>query len=208
MARAARFHFVRDRRRFIVGRGLLRTLLGRYLRLAPAALRFAYTPLGKPFLIADDAPEPLCFNLSHSNELALFAFSRNRAVGVDIEHVRPVDDYEQIAARFFAPAECAQLRTLPDGQRARAFFSCWTRKEAYIKAHGVGLSLPLERFTVSIAPDEPAGLLATLDDPAEAARWSLLALPAGPDYEAALAVAGDGWQLSCWQWHASAWGRL
>jgi 4'-phosphopantetheinyl transferase len=159
--RADRFHLARDRRRFIVARGLLRLILSRYLQLHPSTLQFAYTAFGKPFLAQGTEGELLNFNVSHSDELALIACTRGRAIGVDIESIRPTIEYEQIAARYFSPTEYAHLCTLPLELRVRAFFRCWTRKEAYIKAHGAGLSVPLDRFAVSLVPGEPARLLYT-----------------------------------------------
>lgn len=206
--RAERFHRQRDRVHYITARGTLRALLGHYLHLAPQQVRLAYNAYGKPEL-ADhrDAP-PLRFNLSHSHELALFGFTHGREIGIDIEYIRPTFAREQIAAQFFSPRENAALRLLPAAQHALGFFNCWTRKEAYIKARGQGLSLPLDQFDVSLAPGEPAVLLQTRDIPQEAARWSLRALAPGPGYLAALAVEGQGWQLRTWRWPGSPGTRL
>jgi 4'-phosphopantetheinyl transferase len=200
LQRAARFHFARDRRRFTVARGVLRDILGRYLRVPPSEPEFRYSAYGKPAL-ADGADAPwLRFNVSHSHEVALFAVTCGREVGVDIEYLGREIRGEEIAERFFSARERADLRALPAEVKHEAFFNCWTRKEAYIKAHGEGLSLPLDQFDVSLAPGEPAALLATRSDPREALHWSLQALTPGPDYVAALAVEGQGWHLSCWQW--------
>ena len=203
LQRAARFHFPQDRRRFTVARGVLRDILGRYLGVPPSALGFRYNAYGKPALadVADE--EGLRFNISHSDEMALFAVTCGREVGVDIEHLRTAIACEDIAEHFFSARERAGLRALPAEVKHRAFFNCWTRKEAYIKAHGEGLSLPLDQFDVSLAPGEPAALLATRSDPREALRWSLRVLTPGPDYVAAVAVEGQGWNLTCWQWRKS-----
>jgi 4'-phosphopantetheinyl transferase len=198
--RAARFHFPRDRRRFIVARGVLRDILGRYLGVPPSALGFRYNAYGKPALAGVADEEGLRFNVSHSDETALFAVTCGREVGVDIEHLRTAIACEDIAERFFSARERASLRALPAEVKHRAFFNCWTRKEAYIKAHGEGLSLPLDQFDVSLAPGEPVALLATRSDPREALRWSLQALTPGPGYVAAVAVEGQDWRLTCWQW--------
>jgi 4'-phosphopantetheinyl transferase len=199
--RADRFHFTRDRVHYVVARGILRTLLARYLNERPERLRFNYSAFGKPSLEEDSAGAlALRFNLSHSKDLALYAFTRGREIGVDVEHVRADVEGEDIARRFFSPAEISVLRSLPAEARPRAFFDCWTRKEAYIKAHGEGLSLPLDGFDVTLSPGEPARLLATRHDPAQAARWSLRELSPGEGYAAALAVEGDDWQVKCWQW--------
>jgi len=199
-ARAARFHFDTHRNRFIVGRGLLRTILGRYLGMAPDRLQFHYSPLGKPALPAGSESKSIRFNVSHSGGVALYAVTRGRGIGVDIERIRPDFANEEIAGRFFSPREVAALNALPPQSRLDAFFACWTRKEAYIKARGEGLSLPLNCFDVSLAPGEPAALLAVHDDPGEAARWSIREPFPGPDYVAALAVEGRDWRLKCWQW--------
>ncbi|MBK9945434.1 MAG: 4'-phosphopantetheinyl transferase superfamily protein [Kouleothrix sp.] len=193
--RAERFHFERDRTHFVVGRATLRILLGRYLGRPPEQLQFSYNAYGKPALPGAGP----AFNLAHAHGLALYAFSWGRALGVDLEYIRGDIEAEQIAERFFSPAERAALAQLPVAERRQAFFSCWTRKEAYIKAHGLGLALPLDQFDVSLAPGAPARLLATHTDPADAARWSLCALAPGPGWAAALAVAGHAWQLRCWQ---------
>jgi 4'-phosphopantetheinyl transferase len=200
--RAERFHFERDRRRFIVGRGVLRTILGRYLGLEPNHLQFCYGPRGKPAL-AGISTRPnawLCFNLAHSQNLALYAVTCERELGVDIECIHAIPDAEQIAARYFSAHENAGLRSLPANQKQEAFFNCWTRKEAYIKAIGDGLAQPLAEFDVALAPGEPARLLRIKDNAQAAARWSIQALTPAPGYVAALAVKGHDWQLKCWQW--------
>jgi 4'-phosphopantetheinyl transferase len=199
-ARAERFRFERDRAHFVAARGALRCVLGRYLGAAPGALRFNYDAYGKPSLAPEFAGGELEFNLSHSHSLALVAVARGRAVGVDVERVRAEVSGPEIAERFFSPPEFAALRALPAAEQTRAFFDCWTRKEAFVKARGEGLSHPLDEFDVSLAPGEPAALLSVRNDPREAARWSLRALDAGAGYAAALAVEGVDWRLSTWQW--------
>lgn len=196
--RADRFHFARDRDRFIVTRGMLRRILARYLIAAPEAVRFRYGSHGKPTLAPDQNGTDLRFNLSHTEGLALLAVARAREVGIDVERVRPGFASEEIAERFFAPAEVRALRALPRDRQDDAFFACWTRKEAYVKARGEGLSIPLDQFTVSLAPDEPAALLRVATDAAETARWSLHDLAVGPDYRAALLVEGSGARISWW----------
>jgi 4'-phosphopantetheinyl transferase len=198
--RAARFYFEPDRRRFIVARGALRDILGRYLGMPPSELGFCYSSYGKPALAHVPGEGRLRFNVSHSYELALVAVTRDREVGVDLEYLRLDIACEEIAAHFFSARERASLRALPAEVKHQAFFNCWTRKEAYIKAHGEGLSLPLDQFDVSLAPGEPAALLATRHDYRDARRWSLQALMPGPGYAAAVAVGGQGWDLTCWQW--------
>jgi 4'-phosphopantetheinyl transferase len=200
--RADRFHFQKDRDHYIVARGTLRAILGRYLVVEPSALRFCYSSYGKPALAETFGGNELSFNLAHSHQLALYAVTRRREIGVDLEYVRADFADEGIAERFFSPREVAALRTVPQNLRKEAFFNCWTRKEAYVKAIGEGLSMPLDQFDVSLAPGEPALLMSTRKDPQEAARWSLQALFPGSGYVAALAVEGHSWQLKCWQWLA------
>ncbi len=166
--RAERFYFEKDRRHFIAGRGALRSLVAGYLNRHPSQVRLAYTNYGKPLLAAEFGSTELRFNLSHSHGLALLAVTRGRDIGVDLEHIRANLDGEQLAERFFSPCEVAVLRSLAPELRREAFFQCWTRKEAYIKANGKGLSLPLDQFDVTLRPGEPAALMATHYDPAEA----------------------------------------
>ena len=195
--KATRFHFEKDRHHYTAARGTLRNLLGRYLEVEPGKLRFSYNPYGKPELLLDSGENYLRFNLAHSHGLALFAFTRVRQIGIDLEWIRPGFATEEIAERFFSPAEVTVLRSLPKEARPRAFFNCWTRKEAFIKARGVGLSLQLARFTVTLAPGEPAALLNAADDPQASRRWALRELEVPEGYTAALAVEGQDWALKC-----------
>ena len=198
-ARADRFHFDRDRNHFIVARSSLRTILGAYLKKNPPELSFSYSNYGKPSLFGEPAYDQITFNLSHAKELALIAVTRNRAIGVDIEFIRPEFASEEIAERFFSRPEVSALRALPEDIQSEAFFNCWTRKEAYIKARGEGMSLPLNQFNVSLAPESEAALLGNLRDAGEVSRWSMRELHPGPGYRAALAVEGHDWKLKCWQ---------
>ena len=199
-ARAERFYFERDRDHFIVARGVLRAILGRYSSRAPEGLSFCYGAHGKPALAGHSGADAIRFNVSHSGELALYAVARDREVGIDLERIRFDLAAAEIAERFFSQAEVEMLRALPAEAQRDAFFRCWTRKEAYIKARGEGLSLPLDQFDVSLAPGEPAELLRTQRDPSEASRWSIHELTPAPGYVAAVAVEARGWRLSCWQW--------
>lgn len=205
--RAHRFHFERDQRRYIVSQGGLRILVGRYLKIGPRQIEFSQGARGKPALAASsltpDAPGELRFNLSHSYEVALYAFAWNRDLGIDVEHIRPVADTDQIVRRFFAPQEQAVFFALPDDQRLGAFFQCWTRKEAFIKALGEGLYYPLDQFVVAFAPGEPARLRDITGHPEEIKRWSMQALTPAPDYAAALVVDGQDWHLRCWHMEMS-----
>jgi len=195
-ARAARFHFDRDRNAYIVARGTLRALAGRYLDHPPDALAFGYRAKGKPYLTAPPG-DALRFNVSHSGELALIAFARGREIGVDIEHRRPLDDLLSLARTSFSPHEYAALCRLPPADHIHAFFSCWSRKEAFIKATGEGVS-QLADFDVSLRPDEPARLLRVEGEPWAQRRWSLQDLPAIPDYAAALVIEGSESPIDCW----------
>jgi 4'-phosphopantetheinyl transferase len=197
-ARASRYYFQKDRTHSVVARGTLRVVLGRYLDLAPRRLRFTYNLYGKPALSGEVDDGRLRFNVSHSHGLALFAVASGREIGVDVEQVRADFASLEVAERFFSPAEVSGLRALPPDARTSAFFNCWTRKEAYIKARGVGLSHPLDRFTVSLGSDEPISLSAD-DEEGAAAHWSLVELLPAEGYRAALAVEGGLALLRCWQ---------
>lgn len=186
--RAARFRFTSDRDEFVVARGALRILLGRYLSRPPNALQFAYSELGKPATVANADEPTIEFNVSHSGSIALLAFAHGRKVGIDIEQIRCDFSTLEIAHRFFSKAETDALLAQPLDQRSQAFFTCWTRKEAFIKAMGEGLSHPLDSFDVSLKPDEPAQLLATRPDGAEATRWQMWDVPVPKGYTAALAA--------------------
>jgi 4'-phosphopantetheinyl transferase len=200
--RARRFYFQRDRSRWLVGRGCLRMLLGRYLDVPPETLSFGYGRFGKPHL--NGLETPVQFNASHSGDILLIAVTLDRAVGIDVERIRSSLSVLEIAERFFSPRERGALAALPEALRTDAFFDCWTRKEAYIKARGEGLSLPLNGFDVAFGRGEPAKLLATRPDAAEACRWGLRELDIDDGYKAALAVEGAQWTLKCWDWAASA----
>lgn len=194
ISRADRFHFAKDRAHFTVARALLRKLLAGYLGTDAAELRFAYAEKGKPSL-ADSQQAAVSFNLAHSQGRALYAFSRGREVGIDLEFIREDLESEKIAGRFFSPAELKALELVPPELRKQAFFECWTRKEAYIKARGEGLSLPLDEFDVSLRPGEPAVLLRNHKEPEEVARWTMRSLMAPSGYVAALVVEGHDWEL-------------
>ncbi len=198
--RAQRFHFQKDRDHFVVARGLVRTILALYLNLEPHQLGFRYNSYGKPCLVEEINSSNLRFNLSHSRGLALFAITRGRELGIDVEYIRPDVAEEGIAERFFSTREVAMLRALPVNLQAEAFFNCWTRKEAYIKARGEGLSLPLDQFDVSLAPGEPAVLLDTRIDLEDISRWHMTELAPGAGFAAALVVEHRDWHLRCWQW--------
>jgi len=198
-ARAARFVVAQDRARYVAAHGLLRHVLGCYLKTPPERVRYRIAPRGKPSLVSHAGAPPLQFNLSHSDDLALVAVTLRRNVGVDLERVHRGRDVMGISERFFAPREAAALKALPPGARTAAFYRCWTRKEAYLKARGDGLSLPLDSFEVSLAPTEPAALLRSAQGLREVRRWTLLGLAPAPGYVAALAVEGGARRVVCWR---------
>jgi 4'-phosphopantetheinyl transferase len=200
LERADRFHFETDKNRFIIGRGILRNILSHYLGIEPARLQFCYGSRGKPALQTGDRSHPLHFNLSHSQGLALYAFTRDRQIGIDLEYVRQLSGLDQIVAQFFSTREHATFLALPRSQQQAAFFQGWTCKEAVLKALGEGLALPLNQFDVSLLPDRPAELLSINGDRAAAKQWFLQSFVPAPDYVAAVAVEGGDWQIKCWQW--------
>jgi len=201
-SRAGRFRFPVHRDRFVAGRGVQRQILARYLGADPAALRWRLASHGKPGLDGFEAAGDLRFNVSNAEDGLLVAVARGRELGVDLERLRPMPDGRDIARRFFSAPENEVFDAIPAEGRDLAFFTCWTRKEAFIKAVGEGLSMPLDRFDVTLAPGEPARLLRTRGDPAEANRWTLRELDAGPEWVAALAVEGGGWTLRLFDWDA------
>jgi 4'-phosphopantetheinyl transferase len=190
--RAGRFYFEKDRRHFIIGRGLLRTILGWYLSIEPIQIRFRYGRNGKPELSDNFGEVTIKFNLSHSDNIAFYGFTRSGRIGVDIERVRAIPDMEQIGARFFSEKENAFFRSLPSSKKAATFYNCWTRKEAFIKAVGDGLTLPLNTFDVTFVPGEPAELTIDVGNLHEGTHWSLHALKPAPGYVGAIAVEGHG----------------
>ncbi len=180
--RSARLRFERDRQRFIVAHGVLRAVLGRYLESPADQIRYVYNAFGKPALGLELASR-LTFNLSHSADLALIAVAAGADIGVDLEHIRTQPDFAEIARYFFSAAEVDRLNALPSRLQARAFLSCWTKREAYVKACGEGL----------------ANTPSALDG-----RWSLYSLEPAPGYIGALVVAGSGRRLTQWQWQSPA----
>jgi 4'-phosphopantetheinyl transferase len=182
--RASRFRFSHLRDSFVITHGVLRYLVGRYLNLDPARICFVYGDKGKP---AVSSAANLQFNLTHSEGLAAVAFTAGCQVGMDVEHIRPVAEMQQIADRYFGSEEAAELMLLPENERERAFFRCWTRKEAYIKAIGDGLSCALDSFQVTLLPNMPPRLIHIGGDRIAAEMWSLHDLCVAPEYAAALA---------------------
>jgi len=186
--RAGRFHRSRDRENFIYTRGMLRAILARYLSISAANINFVYSAYGKPAIVENQNHRGLRFNLSHANEIALIGITRKCEIGIDIEFIREDFATMEIAEDFFSEKELVVLRLLPRQLRTRAFFNCWTRKEAYIKAIGEGLSYPLDKFAVSLTPGNPPELLYVDDNPLEIMRWRFYEPDTPPDYVAALVV--------------------
>ena len=181
-----------------MARGLLREILGGYLALPPARLRFEQNAWGKPMLA--ECAVPLRFNVAHTADVALYAVAMDRPVGIDVEQIRPVEHLDRLVARYFSPAERAAfggLRLSPR-QQLTAFFATWVRKEAYMKARGAGFALPLSAFDVTVAPDDPPQLLADRHHPDEWARWTLRDLPVASGYRASLAIRGDLSGVTFW----------
>jgi 4'-phosphopantetheinyl transferase len=194
--KAEQFHLEEHRKRFTARYGILRTILGHYyLGVEPSLLQFCYGKNGKPALADTFGKGKIRFNLSHSDEFAVYALSRDREIGVDIEHIRDIPEMERIAERFFSPQEKAVFHALPASRKKEAFFNCWTRKEAFIKATGDGLSWPLDSFDVSLVPGTPAKLLSIEGNVKAASQWLVQSLDYFPGYAGAFAVKGSGLQV-------------
>jgi 4'-phosphopantetheinyl transferase len=200
-ARASRFAFPIDRIRYVAAHGQLRQVLAAYLGRSPADLAFDLGPQGKPRLAGSSE---LSFNLSHSGDLGLLAVAWGREVGVDTEAIRPVPDLDDLVARCFSGSERSALASLPEELRLTAFFDGWTRKEAFLKALGAGLSRPLQSFDVSLLPGQPARLLSLDGDPAASRAFALRALRPGSGFVGAVAVQGPEARLRCRQWPSQA----
>jgi len=190
-ARAEKFLVPRARENFVAARGILRELLGAYLGIGADQVTFRYGAQGKPFL-APIHDSQLSFNVSHSHGMGLFAFAERGELGVDIEQARADFQGMEIASRFFSEQEIAELKKLPPSEATEAFFGCWTRKEAYVKAHGEGLSIPLRSFTVSF--DAPRQVLQ-----ADGAAWSCHALQPAAGIAGAVVARGENWRVRCWE---------
>jgi 4'-phosphopantetheinyl transferase len=198
-SRADRFYFERDRRHFITARGILRTIIASYLEITPSALQFSYNEFGKPELEESHKIGDLKFNVSHSGGLALVAVAMAREVGVDLEAIDRSVQIDELARHFFSANENASLSRLAPSQRFAGFFNCWTRKEAYIKARGMGLSIPLDSFDVSLNPGDPADLI-RLEDATSVSVWQIENLEVAPGFTAAIAAAGCNWKVARLSW--------
>ncbi|HEX2979348.1 MAG TPA: 4'-phosphopantetheinyl transferase superfamily protein [Anaerolineaceae bacterium] len=194
----SRYRSKTDRNRYTAARAILRSLLGGVLGKSPADLRFWENDFGKPGLVDDPR---LKFNLSHANQMAVFAFSRNRELGVDIEAIRPELSDMDLAWRYFSRGEARVLEGLPPEKRSPAFFACWTRKEAYVKARGEGLSIPLDAFEVPVLPEEIDGGIQVYGNPEETNHWRLLSFEVYPGFSMALVGEGSDWDVRLYDWH-------
>jgi 4'-phosphopantetheinyl transferase len=200
--RASRFKFPAPRNQFVISRALLRQALGRYLEIEARDIHFRTSANGKPELAESNDLhfDDLHFNLSHTEGVTVFAIARRRQVGVDVERIRADTNALELAERFFSPPEVRWLRSQPAAQHIPSFFTCWTAKEAYIKAQGEGLSLPLSSFGVLPRLTGSELRLDVYTDPEESRRWSMWQLELGPDLRAALAVEGEGCRVRLGQW--------
>ena len=198
--KAERLHFERNRREFIIGVGILRKILGSYLGVDPKALQFTRGKRGKPMLCDLFANGSIHFNMSHSEGLALYGFTRDHEIGVDIEFVRNIPEMDHIAEQFFSKRENDVFRSLPESKKKEAFFNCWTRKEAFVKAIGEGFFYPLDQFEVSFTPDEPSRLLTIDGDSQTASQWFVGSIKPASGFTAAFAMEGHDWRLHFWQW--------
>jgi 4'-phosphopantetheinyl transferase len=190
--RARRLRRDDDRQRFVTCRGLLRMIIGGYVDREPARLQFSYGPAGKPALAGESRVE---FNLARSGGFALVACTRGRRVGVDLELVREVADLERVARRYFSARERVTLTHLPAAERTWAFYTCWTRKEAYLKATGDGLSRPLDGFAVAFGPGAAPALTWVGNSPREVSRWRMEAVELGSAAVGAVVAEAGGWRL-------------
>lgn len=184
LSRANRFVYAEHRRRFVACRGVLRSFLGSHLDLDPASINLKTEKHGKPRL-ADPGSLDIRFNLTHSRELAVFAFALSREVGIDIEEIRQDRDIDEIAARYFSRRERSELAAVSPRDGVHAFFRCWTRKEAYLKARGDGLSVPLDSFDVTVLRDAPLVLFAQ-----DASRWTMRSIVPEADFVGAVVYEG------------------
>lgn len=198
--RARKFRFDKDRRNFIVARGILRSLIGQYLAINPEEVSFQYNEFGKPGIANNNT---LLFNISHSHNIALFAFTNKYNVGVDVEFLNPNIEVKDIATNFFSTNEIMKLLALPEKQQALGFFNCWTRKEAFIKAVGEGLSFPLDQFEVSLEPGKPAKLLATDWDQKAVSKWTIHSMTPGANFVGSLAIEGSVEKVKFLNWQKS-----
>jgi len=197
--RARRFKVKRKYREYVITRGLLRNVLGQTLDSDPGSFQFEYAEHAKPCLDEDWDGKPVSFNVSHSHNQALIAITLDRNIGIDIEKIRSDVDFRRLAKRFFSTQESGALDKLDETSLPTAFFACWTRKEAFVKALGDGISFGLSEFSVSTDPGAEQVSLATHWNPSEASEWSLANIRSETGYIAAIAVQQDSFKLRCWR---------
>ena len=200
--RAQCFHFVKDRRRFVVRRMALRDLLGKYLGVRAKALRLLHTPHGKPVIEGQAGSAGIRFSCSHSADWALIAITRGLELGVDLEQHRPMSDLADLVNASFSDHEITEWMSIPEAFKIRCFFDGWSRKEAFVKAIGLGLSFSLKNFSVSLARNQPAKLLNVENDPEAVNHWKIQSLDVLPDYSGALVFEGENIQLQCFDWNS------
>jgi 4'-phosphopantetheinyl transferase len=203
IARAEKFYFQHDRRRFVGRRGILRAILANYLEMKPSGLRFVYNEFGKPGFEVSQETGSLSFNLSHSGELVLIAVAIDRDVGVDIEFIDNSVPFEEVAKRVLSVNEIAALEALPESLRRAGFFNCWARKEAYVKALGMGLSMPLNSFDVSLVQGETATYVESASS-SDTSNWKIENLSIDSRYAAAVSAAGGDWNVIQRNWQPEA----
>jgi 4'-phosphopantetheinyl transferase len=208
LKRAERFHFLQHRNQFITAHGLLRKLLADYMNIESDRITFEYSRNGKPYLSEKFSKEKIRFNLSHSNNYALFAISVEREIGVDIEQICEFADMDKIAEQVFSTKEIAILRSLPDSEKKRVFFIFWTRKEAYIKAIGKGISSALDTIDISSYPFNAAVSIDAGENSEDKNHWTIQDLLPLPGFAAAFAVEGDEVVHHCWHFPNSMWINL
>jgi 4'-phosphopantetheinyl transferase len=201
--RAARFRFDRDREAFIIAHGSLRKILAQYLGMSPGHIRFRYGTHEKPYLVPEINPDELFFNLTHTQRVALVAVTVGREIGLDVERIRSDFASEEIAERYFSPREVGFLHTLPEKEQKESFFVLWTRKEAYVKARGEGLSMPLDEVDVTPTPGVPILLLDDQGRQNGNGPWSVRQLVPALGYVAAVATKGPMQTVRCWDWRSS-----
>jgi 4'-phosphopantetheinyl transferase len=183
----------------VAGRAALRLILAQYLKSDPAELDFAFGRFGKPRL-TDLLRSTISFNLAHSGGMALYAIAQQREVGIDLEQIRPGLEADEVIRAFLTCREQAELYTLPQAQQSAAFFRCWTRKEALVKARGEGVAGGLGQIDVSLEPHSANALLTVHDEPEAHLHWSLQNLPVPEGYAAALAAERHDWSAQDWHW--------
>jgi 4'-phosphopantetheinyl transferase len=198
--KANHFVFLKDKLRYVITHGILRLLLSDYLNLSSRQIVLKNNSYGKPYLSTENHPESLFFNLSHSNLGIVLAFAKSMDLGIDLEFVKKDIPFLDIAKHFFSQFEYQELLSTPEISRIQAFYHGWTRKEAFIKAKGKGLSIPLDSFDVSISQGKQPAILRSSDDPMDLKNWKLFDLDTWPDYTSALCIEGEQKKINFYHW--------